>query len=291
MEVYEISEAIRSARIKNGMTQETLAFGICSVSTLSKIENGRRKPQMGLIEALMDRMGEPTHLCIVYVSQHELEKRRIRERMARAMLLGDMELLQQTASAYQDLVRKRKQMDQQWIDLANVVLQWWNGAKLPETEQKLTDILRQSCQGYREKWDREMLYTHCEILIFQMLIQCRMKRGDYDWGIASLQGMCHYLKRGSNVVWKERMLISVYGMLSESYFVTGQYPSSAKYSAKGLTISMNADYYRFAPMLLNILAACEAKLGDTSESHQAESCSKLLDAFMTSQNYLSKFVK
>ena len=53
---------------------------------------------------------------------------------------------------------------------------------------------------------------------------------------------------------------------------------------------MNADCYHFAPVLLNLLAACEAKLGDTSEAEQAESCSKLLDAFMTSKKYLSKFM-
>lgn len=73
-------------------------------------------------------------------------------------------------------------------------------------------------------------------------------------------------------------------------FYYRKYPSSAKYSAKGLTISMNADCYHFAPVLLNLLAACEAKLGDTSEAEQAESCSKLLDAFMTSKKYLSKFM-
>ena len=90
--------------------------------------------------------------------------------------------------------------------------------------------------------------------------------------------------------WKERMLISVHVLMAQIYFITEKYPSSAKYSAKGLTISMNADCYHFAPVLLNLLAACEAKLGDTSEAEQAESCSKLLDAFMTSKKYLSKFM-
>ena len=44
MEVCKISDVIRDARIRSGMTQEALAFGICSVSTLSKIENGRVHP-------------------------------------------------------------------------------------------------------------------------------------------------------------------------------------------------------------------------------------------------------
>ena len=52
MEVCKISDVIRDARIRSGMTQEALAFGICSVSTLSKIENGRRMPQVRVFEAL-----------------------------------------------------------------------------------------------------------------------------------------------------------------------------------------------------------------------------------------------
>ena len=73
MEVCKISDVIRDARIRSGMTQEALAFGICSVSTLSKIENGRRMPQVRVFEALMDRMGESSGRCLVYVGEHELQ--------------------------------------------------------------------------------------------------------------------------------------------------------------------------------------------------------------------------
>ena len=33
MECYEIGSVVRSARIRHGMTQEDLAFGICAVGT------------------------------------------------------------------------------------------------------------------------------------------------------------------------------------------------------------------------------------------------------------------
>ena len=58
MECYEIGSVVRSARIRHGMTQEDLAFGICAVSTLSKIERGICSPKIGTFEALMERMGE-----------------------------------------------------------------------------------------------------------------------------------------------------------------------------------------------------------------------------------------
>lgn len=290
MEVCNISDVIRGARIKNGMTQETLAFGICSVSTLSKIENGRRMPQMEIFEALMDRMGEPSQRCLVYAGEHELQKRKLQERMTLAMLLKDYAVLETELKKYERLVPKRKQMDEQWVCLGTAVLQWWDGASLADTEQRLTEILGMSCQRYRKKWEKEKLYTHCEILIFQLLVQCRMLDGDFSWGISVLSGMCCYLKRGSGILWKEQMLISAYVLMAQICFRIEKYPSSARYSAKGLTVSMNTGCYHFAPVLLNLLSACEAKLGDISEADQAESCSKLLDAFMTSQKYLSKFI-
>lgn len=49
MECYEIGSVVRSARIRHGMTQEDLAFGICAVSTLSKIERGICSPKTELL--------------------------------------------------------------------------------------------------------------------------------------------------------------------------------------------------------------------------------------------------
>ena len=72
MECYEIGSVVRSARIRHGMTQEDLAFGICAVSTLSKIERGICSPKIGTFEALMERMGELPGRCILLVGEQEL---------------------------------------------------------------------------------------------------------------------------------------------------------------------------------------------------------------------------
>ena len=104
MEVCKISDVIRDARIRNGMTQEALAFGICSVSTLSKIENGRRMPQVRVFEALMDRMGESSERCLVYAGEHELQKKKMQDQMTLAMLLKDRLLLETELEQYERLV-------------------------------------------------------------------------------------------------------------------------------------------------------------------------------------------
>ncbi|WP_349409216.1 helix-turn-helix domain-containing protein [Pseudalkalibacillus sp. SCS-8] len=52
-----IGQRIRYYRKTNGLTQEELARGICSVSYLSKIENGDAKSSEDVIELLCERLG------------------------------------------------------------------------------------------------------------------------------------------------------------------------------------------------------------------------------------------
>ena len=100
MECYEIGSVVRSARIRHGMTQEDLAFGICAVSTLSKIERGICSPKIGTFEALMERMGELPGRCILLVGEQELQRQRIQEEIALAIRLGNrMHLVLQGAQA------------------------------------------------------------------------------------------------------------------------------------------------------------------------------------------------
>lgn len=56
MHYYSCGEVIKRLRKSKGLTQEELAFGICSVSTLSKIENGRQTPHYSTFKALLRRV-------------------------------------------------------------------------------------------------------------------------------------------------------------------------------------------------------------------------------------------
>lgn len=60
MQYYSCGQIIKRMRQSRGLTQEELAFGICSVSSLSKIENGRQTPHYRTFEALLERLGIQT---------------------------------------------------------------------------------------------------------------------------------------------------------------------------------------------------------------------------------------
>ncbi|MDF2540644.1 MAG: transcriptional regulator [Herbinix sp.] len=71
MSVYKIGDIMRRTREELGITQESLCYGICAVSTLSKIENGAQMPSRNTFEALMQRMGKTGDMYTSFVSEKE----------------------------------------------------------------------------------------------------------------------------------------------------------------------------------------------------------------------------
>ena len=58
---YKAGDVIRLTRNAVGMTQEELSDGICSVETLSRIENNRHKIKRDTYRKLMEKMGRGVH--------------------------------------------------------------------------------------------------------------------------------------------------------------------------------------------------------------------------------------
>ena len=57
MAYYTVGELIRDARERQKYSQEELSYGICTTSTLSRIENGLQVPGRKILEGLMQRLG------------------------------------------------------------------------------------------------------------------------------------------------------------------------------------------------------------------------------------------
>ena len=77
MEIYRIGEIIKEERKRRQISQEELACGICSVTTLSRIENGSQRPTLKVEEALLERLGHSTDNLVIYSETEELEKHRL----------------------------------------------------------------------------------------------------------------------------------------------------------------------------------------------------------------------
>ncbi len=74
MAVYAIGRTIRAAREKAGLSQQALCEGICSLPTLSKIENGVQNPSRKTLQYISERLGIDLELFNVPVSDVEAQK-------------------------------------------------------------------------------------------------------------------------------------------------------------------------------------------------------------------------
>ena len=74
MEIYRIGARIKEERVRQKLSQEDLCYGICAVSTLSRIETGIQKPSLKVEEALMERLGCSTENLVFFANEDEIIK-------------------------------------------------------------------------------------------------------------------------------------------------------------------------------------------------------------------------
>ncbi|MCM1106360.1 MAG: helix-turn-helix domain-containing protein [Blautia sp.] len=78
---YPVGRLIAEMRGRRKLSQEALAEGICSASTLSKIENGGQMPSRRVYMALLQRLGLSHRSCCIYVSEVEMRRSVLEERI------------------------------------------------------------------------------------------------------------------------------------------------------------------------------------------------------------------
>ncbi len=172
METYGIGKIIREERIRKKISQEELCFGICSVPTLSRIENGAQKPTLKVEEALLERLGHSTENLIVYaedseVRMHGLETE-IKVRGLHREKIDDL-LLQ-----YEALLTARgtgSPLERQFLQLSRAMqglyTKEWPPAKVRE---ELTAALRLTIPDFSERnLSPGCLYTNTELQILNNL--------------------------------------------------------------------------------------------------------------------------
>jgi len=73
MSVRNAGAAIREARQKAGLSQEKLSEGICSVLSLSRIENGTAGVSPATFQALMSHAGAPCEAFPIFANRADFD--------------------------------------------------------------------------------------------------------------------------------------------------------------------------------------------------------------------------
>ena len=142
-----IGEMIRRIRKEMQITQEQLAEGICSASTLSKIENGSQIPSRQTFEMLMERLGEPDCTYNGYTSIRELELYRLCGDVLEAMEFQELEQIEEKLWAIEHLVKQDNQREVQILELIQCL--WMRMLLLPMQQMQETIVQQRFLQAFQ----------------------------------------------------------------------------------------------------------------------------------------------
>jgi transcriptional regulator with XRE-family HTH domain len=103
---YPIGEMIAEMRRRRGISQEELAGQICSVSTVSKIENGLQFPSRKVWEGLLQRLGLSMQICDCYIGDADMQKSVLEYRIRCELQSKNYENAEQLLQEYEALAQK-----------------------------------------------------------------------------------------------------------------------------------------------------------------------------------------
>lgn len=128
LDYLSLGEIIKQIREEKNLSQEIICQGLCTKSTLSKIEHNHMQPDIFLLEALLQRLGLSERPFLFYGNKKEHEFYTYKFKSMRTQLLGT-DVLKDYIREFEKSVSPKNNLQQQELLMAKIPL-----CKTPEEE-------------------------------------------------------------------------------------------------------------------------------------------------------------
>ena len=193
MSVFQLGPVIRNRREELGFSQEDLADGICSVPTLSRIENGERMPTKNHYEMLMQRLGYSAMSLDYFADKQAFLIHELKFKIRHAYIEQNQALSKRYLEEFRDLLSNPTHVDKQFLSLYNTLL----NQKTLSNEEKLEQFenaLRLTCPKYQTCFIPKIL-SYEEIILLNNIAICYDVRGERSRTIDMLYAIKNYYER------------------------------------------------------------------------------------------------
>ena len=243
MAIFPLGAIIRNRREELGLTQEDLADGICSVPTLSRIENGERIPTKNHLEMLLQRLGYSAMSLDYYTDNLQFRISELKFKVRQSYVARDYiaakkyldECIQAINSAH-GTKNPSSPIDTQFIALYDVLLNK-RSISLEQKLQAFETAIQLTC---RKQFSERVFYalSYEEILILNNIAICYADRGDLEQAIAILSSIKdHYMRNGVSQEESLRTQIMILYNLSKYLGQFGQYDECIEVCDYGIRIA------------------------------------------------------
>lgn len=235
MSLYLFGPLIKQRREELGYTQEDLADGICSVPTLSRIENGERLPNKRHSEMLLQRLGYSDSIIINYVDEKTLKLHELKYSIRHAVMCNQLSLARSLLDQFVSMSSCDDPISQQFIILYQTILS--SDKSNQEKLDAFLSALRLTCPKFSPA-ALPIIISYEEIILLNDIAVYQSELGQLDSGISLLYQLKRYYER--HMVNQEETLrtqLMVLYNLSKYLGKAGRYDECIEICDLGIRIS------------------------------------------------------
>lgn len=236
MAIYNIGNLIRERREELGLTQEELSEGICSVATLSRVENSTNPPTRAHAQALLQRLGYSEAELFLTSGDREFKIVELQNKCRFAYIRNDMEstkIALEELSALQDAFSPT---DRQYFELMTVNIHLKEMSK-EESLERYENALRITHPSYRRD-NLPAILTYEEITALNCIAVFLDMLGQREDAVRILYHLKRFYERG--VVDEQEALRTqpmILYNLSKILGLLGRYDECIEVSEEGINIA------------------------------------------------------
>lgn len=167
----KIGSAIYYFRENNYISQSKLCKGLCSVSTLSRIEAGERDVDSLLLEALLERLGKTPNQFELILTDLDYESYQNREEIKKLIEKKNITVAESRLNMYERISGSKGSVHKQFIVTCRALLNELKGGPMEQTIDLFMDAISYTVPDFKANKINEYHLSNTELNIIIDIIQ------------------------------------------------------------------------------------------------------------------------
>ncbi len=267
MDKNDISKLIKDRREEQNITQEELCEGICTASTLSRIESGKFNSNTSVLTRLFERLGlSADYLREANNDEDYIVRQKIRD-INHLNISGDREkahaLLDELGKDYESFSIENKQR----YDVIETKMMYEEGLISAETQlDHLEDSLRLTIPNYDEN-NLPKYMTNMEAQILRDIANTYGEMEQYEPAIVILSHVKENIEKNAvDKAFSARKLLYICYNLSKFLGLSGKYNDSVRIAKEGMNCCQYVSDIYMLPGCMYNCAWSLARSGNKEEA-------------------------
>lgn len=192
MNAYFIGEILKEYRTRFEISQEELSFGLCAVSTLSRIESGTQIPGRKLAEALFSKMGMKTPSSATPMSRLDFKRENLEHKIIDSIANGNFDVFA-TLEEYKSCGKTLDPLEKQFYIFYKAIAQDALNHDAKKALKEYLEAINLSIKNFNlDDVQKIRFLTRTELMILNNISRALYFSGKKDKAISLMEFLRNY---------------------------------------------------------------------------------------------------